>query len=164
MPLVLLNGTYYVSMNISLVFHYQVNHWKITAVELTLPCLPWNGMVLAISLTDTFMAIIWLKDQIVKEIWNHIMLNFSVLPLAETWPEFRVHKNYCSLRIDLHSWVVNTKYLGSLKSLSFWKSNFYKILTFHCLPREMVSERLLKHFAKKEREREGNKDIYFVFY
>lgn len=27
----------------------------------------------------------------------------------------------------------------------------------------MVSEQLLKHFAERERERGGNKDIYFVF-
>lgn len=81
-------------------------------------------MVLAISLTDIFMSVIWLKDQIVKEIWDHIMLNFSALLLAESRLEFCVHPNYCNLRINLCVQLVNTKYLGSIQSLIFMKKQF----------------------------------------
>lgn len=123
MPSVLLKHLPYINeyfIGLSLLSESLKNHCS--GGNSTLP--PRNGMVLAISLTDIFMAVIWLKDQIVKEIWNHIMLKFSVLPLAETWLEFCVHPNYYNLRINLCAWLVNTKYLGSIQWLIFMKKQF----------------------------------------
>ena len=121
-------------MNIPLFFNYWVNHWKITSLELTLPCLPEMAWCLyLINWYFFFMSTIWLKDQIVKEIWNHVMLNFSALTLTETWLELCVHTYYRNQRINLCAWLVNTKYLASIQSLIFMKNQFSED-TYFSLP------------------------------
>lgn len=163
MPLVLLKHLPYINeyfIGLSLLSDSLKNHCS--GGNFTLP--PRNGTVLAISLTDTFMAVIWLKDQTVKEIWNHIILNFSVLLLAETWLEFCVHQNYCRFRTDLSTW-----------GCQYPISGVYSIADFH---EKIIFRRYLLSIAYpwrwylsdfwsillKERKREGNEDIYLVFY
>lgn len=90
------------------------------------------------------------------------MLNFSVLELAKIWLEFCVYKNYHILKIDLWFWVVNTKYLGSITSLIFWKRIFIRYLLSIAYPWRWYLSDFWSILLKK-REREGNKDIYLCF-